>query len=160
MIIVKDKPPLSKNEISFPTKLMKSKQTQEKYSVKDIQHWRSTNTNGFKPWEIILAKPSSPLLSPVKSFICFQSLIIFLITVFVRGRNFRVWNKSQIFLLKTKFVTDKPDHSPIWRMQNADKKTGKNSPKESKIGRNTNFLECLISQWKYAWWLVGYQRLR
>ena len=61
--------------------------------------------------KLIFCTPPLPprLLVPVKSFICSQSLIIFLITVFVRERNFRVSNKSQNFLSTTKFVTRKPE---------------------------------------------------
>ena len=66
-----------------------------------------------KRWKL----PPPRLLAPVKSFICFQSLIIFLITLFVPGRNFRVWNKSQIFLPSTKFVTGKPELRPIWHLR-------------------------------------------
>ena len=41
--------------------------------------------------------PTRPLLSPVKSFICFQSLIIFLITVFVPGETFETETKVEFF---------------------------------------------------------------
>ena len=84
-------------------------------------HWLvvTIRMGNSKNWEINFGQ-NNPLPVPVKSFICSQSLIIFLITVFVRGGNFQVWNKSQNFLLTTKFVTGKPQLSPIWCMHNAD----------------------------------------